>query len=159
MPLYRYSNIRFYGVSAVKSVFSPDHFVDDADVGLDDLHDLVGDVEVRVIRHWDCAAGLFICYHLNSKIDRLQQPLRIDAREDKAGFVQRLRTFGRGPDTHGGDRMTDGSEKAALLRQCAAVRHYAESVHLQAVVVMEAKRLMRNDSGIQLKITCFQHLS
>ena len=54
--------------------------------------------------------------------------------------------------------MTDRNIETALLRKCPAVRYHAESVHLQAVIVVEAKGFMRDNSLIQLESTIQQAL-
>ena len=55
--------------------------------------------------------------------------------------------------------MADGSEEAALFRESAAVADDAESVHLQAVVVEEAERLVLDHAGIELELALFQALA
>ena len=64
---------------------------------------------------------LLIRHHLDGEIDGLQQSLCIDAGEDEAGLVQRLRALRRRADAHSGDRMADGSKKAALQRLPASM--------------------------------------
>ena len=92
-------------------LFSPDHFVDDADIGLDDFHDLVGDVFVPVIRDGDGASVLFLADHLDGGVDRLQKAFCIDAGENEAGFVERLGAFRGGADTDGGERVSNRGEE------------------------------------------------
>ena len=55
--------------------------------------------------------------------------------------------------------MTHAGEEAALFRQCPAVRYDTEGVHLQAVVVVEAQRLMLYHTLVQLKATPLQPLT
>ena len=55
--------------------------------------------------------------------------------------------------------MTDACEKAAFFRKCTAVRNNRISVHLQLVVIVEAKRLIHADTFIQLEACRFQTLS
>ena len=76
--------------------------------------------------------------HLNGGINRLEQALFIDAGEDKAGFVERLRTFSGSADANSRERFADTREEGAFLGESTAVGHDRESVHLQTVVVMEA---------------------
>ena len=47
--------------------------------------------------------------------------------------------------------MSDRSEEAALLRKRAAVAHHSEGVHLEAVVVMEAERLVLYDPAVKFE--------
>ena len=96
-------------------LFSPDHLVDDADVGLDDLHDLVGDVFVGVVGDGDGAAIFLLADHLDRGIDGLKQSLRVDAGEDETRLVERLGAFGGGADADGGEGMTDGGEEGGFL--------------------------------------------
>ena len=110
------------------SFFSPNHFIHHAGIGLDDLDDLIGYILVCIIGDGDTEVA--VLRHLNSEIDRLQQVLFINAREDKARLVQRLRTLGRGADANSGDRLADRGKEGAFLRKGAAVGYDAEGVHL-----------------------------
>ena len=47
--------------------------------------------------------------------------------------------------------MAHGGKEGALLRQSTAIRHHAESIHLQAVVVMEAEGLVLDDARVKLE--------
>lgn len=69
-------------------LFPPNHFIDDADIGLDDLHDLIGNVFVGVVGDGDRAAVLFLANHLDGGIDGLKESFRVDAGEDEAGFIE-----------------------------------------------------------------------
>ena len=55
--------------------------------------------------------------------------------------------------------MADAREEAAFLGQRAGVGHDAEGVPLQAVIVMEAQRLMLNDALVELKAALLQTLA
>lgn len=55
---------------AGRLVLAPDHLIDDAGVGLDDLDDLGGDILVGVNRHRDAMISSFV--HLDSGVNRLQ---------------------------------------------------------------------------------------
>ena len=116
-------------------LFSPHHFIDNADVALDNLDDLVADV-VGVVGHGDAVVA--VAGHADGEFHALQESLLVNAAEDEAGFVEGFGTLGAGADAYCGDRFADGGVEAALLRQGAAVAHYAEGVHLQTVVVVEA---------------------
>ena len=117
-------------------LFSPHHLVDHTGIALDDLNDLIGNILIHIIRHGN--AQIPVLVHLHSHIDRLQQMVTVDASENKVTLVQCFRALGTGADTDCREGMAYGSKEAALLRQSTAIGHDTESVHLQAVVVMEA---------------------
>ena len=49
-------------------------------------------------------------------------------------------------------------EEATFLRKSATIRYYCCSIHLQTVVVMEAKWLMLNNTPVKLETAGFQTL-
>ena len=102
-------------------LFSPDHLIDDANVGLDDLHDLVGNIFICVVRHGNSTAILLLAAHLDSGIDRLKKSFRVNAGEDEAGFVQCFGAFGGGADANGWERMPDRGEERGFLGQGAGI--------------------------------------
>ena len=55
--------------------------------------------------------------------------------------------------------MTNTGEETALLRQGTAIGHNTESVHLQAVIVVETQRLMPNNTLVQLETALLQTLA
>ena len=55
--------------------------------------------------------------------------------------------------------MADGGEETALLGQRSGVRHYAEGVHLKAVVVVEAEGLVLDDARVKLEAAGLQALA
>ena len=67
-------NIILSKLSAVLE-FAPDHFVDDADVGLNALHDLGGDILIHIVgdRKAVLACTLFGCmlHHSNNPFDNV----------------------------------------------------------------------------------------
>ena len=140
-------------------LFSPDHLVDDADVGLDDLHDLVGDVFVGVVGDGDGAAVLFLTDHLNRGIDGLKQSFRVDAGEDEACLVERLGAFGGGADADGGERVSDRGEERGFLGERAGIGHDTGGVHLQAVVIVESERFVLNYAAVELESRGFEAFS
>ena len=139
--------------------FAPDHFVDDADVGLDDLDDLVGDVDVCVVRDGDGSAVLFFPDHFDGCVDGLEEAFCVDAGEDEAGFVQSFRALGGGADANGRDGVSDGGKEGGLLGEGAGIGDDAEGVHLQAVVVMEAEGLVLDHAGVELEAGGLEALS
>lgn len=141
--------MNFYG-----DLLPPDHLVDDAGVGLDDLDDLGGDVLVGVGR--DGEAVVAAAVHLYGGVNGLQEAPLVDAGEYEAGLVKGLGALGAGADAHGRERVADTREEAALLRQGAAVADYGEGVHLEAIVVVESERLVLDDAWVELESALFQ---
>ena len=47
--------------------------------------------------------------------------------------------------------MTDGSEERGFLGKCAGVGDYGGSIHLQAVVVVEAEGLVLYHATVELE--------
>ena len=139
------------------SELPPDHFIDDTGIALDDFDDLGGDVLIGVVRHGGAIVAATV--HLHRGIHRLQQAALADPRENEAGLVERLGTLGACSDADRRERFADAREIAALLRQRATVRYHAERIHLQAVVVMEAQRLVLNHTSVELKTAALQLLS
>lgn len=87
----------------------PDHPVDDAGVGLDDLDDLGGDVLVGVGR--DRKAEVASAVHLHGGVHGLQKAPLVNAGEDEAGLVKGLGALGRGADADGRERMAYAGEE------------------------------------------------
>ena len=139
------------------SEFPPDHLVDYPGVRLDELDDLRRDVLVGVVRHGDAVVPVPV--HLHGRVHRLEQRALVDAGEDEAALVEGLGPLGRGPDAHGRERVSHALEEAALLRQRAAVAHHREGVHLEAVVVVESKRLVADDPSVQPEPAVLESLS
>ena len=131
-------------LSFIRSIFSPHHLIHNPCIALDDLHHLIRHVLVGIVRHGDAEVAAAV--HLDRHVHGLQQAGGVDAGQDKAALVQRLGALGAGADADGREGPAHAGEKAALLRQGARVRHHAEGVHLQAVVVVEAQRLVLNDT-------------
>ena len=92
-------------------------------------------------------------------MDGLEQPPLGDAGQREACLVQRLRALGGGADAHRRERMPDAREEAGLLGQGARVGDNRESVHLQAVVVVEAHGLVHAHARIELEAGGLQALA
>ena len=73
-------------------------------------------------------------------------------------IVQCFRPLGAGADAHRRKGVPHRGEKAALLGQRTAVGYYRKGVHLQAIIVMEAQRLMLDDTLIHLEAALLQTL-
>ena len=87
--------------------------------------------------------------HPDCELDGLQEPPGVDAAEYEARLVEGLGPLGARPDADSRDGSADGRVERALLGKCAAVAHDAERVHLQAVVVVEAQRLLHAYPRVQ----------
>ena len=133
----------------MSSLFSPNHFVDDADVALDDFHYLGTYILIHVIGDGDAMLTVFA--ELDGGVNGLQKALGVDAGYDEVPLVDGFGTLGGGADADCREGMAYAGEETALLGECAAVAHYGESVHLQAVVVVEAERLVLEDSFIEFE--------
>ena len=73
------------------SVFSPDHFIDYARVGLNDLHHLGGDVFLDIIGHGNAEIPAVI--HSHRRVNSLQKSLLVDSRQNEARLVESLGTL------------------------------------------------------------------
>ena len=141
----------------IGSLLPPHEAIHDAGIALNNPHDLCGHVLGGIIRHGSAEFAVFL--HLHRQIDGLQQLLRMDAGEDKAALVQCLRPLGGGADAHRRERLAERQVKTRLLRQRAAVGYNAEGVHLQAVVIVKAQRLVGDDAPVQFKAAFLQPLA
>ena len=106
-------------------------------------------MKLILIRHGNTEVVVLI--HLYGNVNRLQQTLFVNTCEDKVCLVECFRAFGAGADADCREGMTDTCEETAFFGQCSAVGHHCKGVHLQAVIVMETKRLMLNNALIKLK--------
>lgn len=139
------------------SIFPPHHLIHHTRVALDDLHHFCAHILLHIIRHRDTIVPVPV--HLHRRVHSLQKGGLINAGQDKAGLVQGLWPLRRSPNAHSWEWMPNGSKVRALLRQCARVRHYSKSVHLEMIVIMKSQRLMSHHSGIQFEPRLFQSLS
>ena len=87
----------------------------------------------------------------HSSIDCLEERLCVNSSYDEVGFVDSFRALGAGADADGWEWMAYAGEERRLLRESAGIRHYRKSIHLQAVVVVEAERFVLNHSWIELE--------
>ena len=136
---------------------SPHKAIHDAGIALDDPRDLHGHILGDIVGHR--CAEVAVLLHLHRQVDGLQKLLRVDARQDKAALVQRLRPLGGGADAHRREGLAHRQVEARLLRQGAAVGHDAEGVHLQAVVIVKAQRFVGDDAPVQFKAAILQPLA
>lgn len=99
-----------------------------------------------------------ISIHFYRDIDRLEEGVSIDSRQDEASLVKGFRALGRSTDADSGEWMTYTVEEAALFRECTGVGNHSEGIHLQAVIIMEPQWLMLNHQWIQRKVCRFEAL-
>lgn len=77
-------------------LFSPHHLVHYAHITLNDLHNLCGDIFIRIVRNGGAVVAVFNKFYC--RIDGLEKSLGVDAGENEARLVERLGTLGRGAD-------------------------------------------------------------
>lgn len=94
---------------------------------------------------------LTVFTELYSSIYCLKEALLIDTCNDEVALVDGFRTFGRGTDADSREGVAYRGEEAAFFGERAGIGHHTEGVHLEAVVVVEAERLMLDDARIQLE--------
>ena len=128
-------------------LFSPDHLINHTCVALDNLHNLSRYVLIYILRHRQSVFPIKV--RLHRCVYSLQQAFFVNACEHEAALIQRFRALRRGSDAHRREGMSHAREEAAFLRQCTGIRYYSKGVHLQAVVIMEAQRLMLNYALVQ----------
>ena len=141
----------------IGSLLPPHEAIHDAGIALNNPRDLHRHILGGIVG--DSCAEVAVLLHLHCQINGLQQLLRVDAGEDEAALVQRFRPLGGGADAHRRERLADRQVKTRLLRKRAAVGHDAEGVHLQAVIIVEAQRLVGNDAPVQLESAFLQSLT
>lgn len=131
------------------SILPPNHLVDNANVGLNDFHDLGGNIFVCVV--WDRCAVVLIVDKFYRGVHALEETFFVDSGEDKAGFVEGFGALGAGADADCRERMTYAGEETGLFWEGAAVGDYREGVHLKAVIVVEAERFVWDYPAVQLE--------
>lgn len=136
---------------------APNHFVDNANVRLDDTNHLSAYILIHIVRYGN--AGEAVTDEGDGDVNALQEAYRVDAGEDEAALVEGFGTLGGCADADGGERMADAGEERGFFRQGAAIAHHTESVHLEAVVVVEAERFVLNNARIQLESAGFEALA
>ena len=133
-------------------ILPPHHLVDYPHIALNNFHYFSGNILIDIIRHRNTVTAIPAEFH--SSIDCLEERLGINAGDDEVGFVNCLRTLGAGAYADSRERMADTGEERRLLWESAGVRHYRKSIHLQAVVVVEAEGFVLNHSWIELEALC-----
>ena len=107
---------------------TPDHFVDDADVGLDDFHYFGTYVFVYVVGDGDSV--LTVTAEFYSGVNCLEERLFVDAGDDEVAFVDGFGALCAGANADGWEWVAHTGEKAAFFGKCAAVGYNRKSVHL-----------------------------
>lgn len=138
---------RYSSIYLLFLLFSPDHLINHTSVALDNLHNLSRYVLIYILRHRQSVFPIKV--RLHRCVYSLQQAFFVNACKHKAALIQRFWTLRRGADAHRRERMSHAREEAAFLRQCTRIRYYSKGVHLQAVVIMEAQRLILNYALVQ----------
>ena len=92
-------------------------------------------------------------------VDALQETDGVDAAQNETALIQGFRALGAGADADRWEGMSDAGEERALLGQGTTVTHHGESVHLQAVVVVEAEGFMLDDTRVELEATGLETLA
>ena len=129
--------------------FAPDHFVDDADVGLDDFYYFGTYVFVYVVRDGDSV--LAVAAEFYSSVNCLEERLFVDASDDEVAFVDGFRALCGGANADGGEWVAHTGEEAAFFGECAAIAHHCKGVHLKAVVVVETEWFVLNHAFIEFE--------
>ena len=154
---YSYSEA-FHPFMAVSASLSPYHLIDNAGIALNYLYDLMRLHSLRhnPAREFRRSPSLFSS---DCCIDCLKQTFFVDPRKNEAGFIQRLwgarwmcvcRLPGR-----------DARQLVKKLLSSGSVPEsdtYRKSMHLQAVIIMKAERLMSDNTLIELKARGFETL-
>lgn len=132
-------------------LFSPHHLVHYAHITLNDLHNLCGDIFIRIVRNGGAVVAVFNKFYC--RIDGLEKSFSVDAGENESRLVERLGTFGRGTDANCRKRMSYAGEERTLLGKGARIGNDSECVHLKAIVVVEPEWLLDLYSRIKFE-TC-----
>lgn len=129
--------------------FAPDHFVDDADVGLDDFYYFGAYVFVYVVGDGDSV--LAVAAEFYGSVNCLEERLFVDAGDDEVAFVDGFRALCGGANADGGEWVAHTGEEAAFFRKCAAIAHHSKGIHLKAVVVVETEWFVLNHALVELE--------
>lgn len=84
-------------------------------------------------------------------VNGLEQGLLVDTSNDEVAFVDGFGTLGRGADADGGEGMADAGEEGGFFGKGSAIADDGKGIHLETVVVVEAERLMLNDTRVELE--------
>ena len=129
----------------------PNHLIHYPDVALDDFHHFRRDILVYIVG--DGEAVVAVLAEANGGVYGLEQGFLVNAGDDEVAFVDGLGTFRAGADANGGEGMAYTGEETAFLGKGATVADHGEGVHLETVVVVEAERLVLNDTLVEMEAT------
>ena len=129
--------------------FAPNHFVDDADVGLDDFHYFGAYVFVYVVGDWDSV--LAVAAEFYGSVNCLEERLFIDAGDDEVAFVDGFGALCGGTNADGWEWVAHTGEEAAFFGESATIAHHCKGVHLKAVIVVETEWLVLNHALIEFE--------
>lgn len=96
----------------IGSLLPPHEAIHDAGIALNNPRDLHRHILGGIVG--DRCAEVAVLLHLHCQINGLQQLLRVDAGEDEAALVQRLRPLGGGADAHCRKRLAYRQVEARL---------------------------------------------
>ena len=94
---------------------APNHFVDNANVRLDDANHLSAYILIHIVRHRNTRKA--VADQGDGDIHALKQAESIDAREHEAAFIKGFGALGGGADADGREGMPHRSKERALLGQ------------------------------------------
>lgn len=94
---------------------------------------------------------LTVTAELDGGVNGLEQGLLVNTCNDEVALVDGLGSLGRSTDADGGEGVADAGEERGFLGKGAAIADDGESVHLKAVVVVEAEGLVLNDTWVELE--------
>ena len=92
---------------------------------------------------------LTVTAELDGGVNGLEQGLLVNTCNDEVALVDGLGSLGRSTDADGGEGVADAGEERGFLGKGAAIADDGESVHLKAVVVVEAEGLVLNDTWVE----------
>ena len=136
------------------TIFPPHHLVHNPHIALDDLDDFGRDVLVGVVGDREAVEAVTAEFH--SGVDSLEEAFFVYAGDDEVTLVDGFGPLGARPDADSRKRMSDTGEERTLLRKSAAITDYGKSIHLKAVVVMEAERLVADDPRVETEPACLK---
>lgn len=131
------------------SKLPPHHLVDYTHIALYDFHYFGADIFIYVVGYRDSVVTVFA--KLYGSIYCLQETLGVDASNDEVAFVNGFGTFCTCANADGREWMSHAGKETALFRKGAAVADYSKGIHLETVVVVEAERLVLDDTLVKLE--------
>ena len=117
-------------------LFTPDHLVDYAGVGLNDLNHLSRNVFFNIVRYGNAEVTAYV--HFHRSVNRPKKSVLVNARKNEARLIKSLGTLSGGSNTNRRKRLAYTGKERAFLRESSAVRNNSKRVHLQTIIVMEA---------------------